>query len=64
MDYVAIALYVIACHLIAQYIGKKRKIGYGKSVLISVLFSPIIGLICTLLSKKIEKQKITESSLG
>jgi len=43
MEYVIIALYVIASHLIAQYIGRKRKIGYGKSVLISVLFSPVIG---------------------
>jgi Na+-driven multidrug efflux pump len=54
MEYVIIALYVIASHLIARYIGRKRKIGYGKSVLISVLFSPVIGLICTLSSKKID----------
>jgi Na+-driven multidrug efflux pump len=54
-----IVLYIVLTHLVAQYIGTKRKIGYGKSVLISVLFSPIIGLICTLLSKKIKKQETT-----
>lgn len=46
-------LYIIFTHLIAQYIGRKRKIGYGKSVLCSILFSPVIGLIVTLLSKPV-----------
>jgi len=49
-----IILYFALTHLIAQYIGTKRKIGYGKSVLWSILFSPIIGLIITLLSKPVE----------
>jgi Na+-driven multidrug efflux pump len=61
---IIIVLYVVLTHLIAQYIGRKRKIGYGKTVLISVLFSPIAGLICTFLSKKIEEQEIAESGLG
>lgn len=47
-------LYLISTHLIAQYIGRRRKIGYGKSVLWSILFSPIVGLIVTLLSKPVE----------
>jgi Na+-driven multidrug efflux pump len=51
---IEIVFYIIITHLIAHYIGRKRKIGYGKSVFISVLLSPIIGLICTLLSKKTE----------
>lgn len=58
MNYVwilIIVLYIVLAHLIAQYIGKKRAIGYGKSILVSVLFSPIIGLIVTSLSRKIEK---------
>lgn len=46
-------LYIILTHLIARFIGSKRKIGYGKSVFWSVLFSPAIGLIITLLSKPI-----------
>jgi Na+-driven multidrug efflux pump len=51
-----IAIYIVMTHLIAQYIGTKRKIGYGKSILWSILFSPIIGLIITLLSKPIDKK--------
>jgi Na+-driven multidrug efflux pump len=51
-----IILYIALTHLIAQYIGTKRKIGYGQSVLWSILFSPIIGLIATLLSKPIEEK--------
>ncbi len=51
-----IALYFVLTHLIAQYIGTKRKIGYGKSILWSILFSPVIGFIITKLSKPIEQQ--------
>jgi Na+-driven multidrug efflux pump len=51
-----IAIYIVLTHLIAQYIGTKRKIGYGKSILCSVLFSPVIGLIVSLASEKIEKK--------
>jgi len=51
-----IAVYITLAHIIAQYIGTKRKIGYGKSILFSILFSPVIGLIVTLASKKIENK--------
>ncbi len=50
-----IMLYLALTHLIAQYIGTKRKIGYGKSILCSILLSPVIGFIITSLSKPIEK---------
>jgi len=50
-----IVLYLALTHLIAQYIGTKRKIGYGKSILCSILLSPVIGFIITSLSKPIEK---------
>ena len=53
---IVIVLYVIFAHLIAQNFGTKRKIGYGKSILWSILLSPIIGLLITLSSKPIEKQ--------
>jgi len=59
MDYiwiVIILLYIALSHVIAQYIGTKRRIGYGKSILWSVLFSPIIGFIVTILSKQTDKQ--------
>ena len=48
------ALYVVLTQLIAQYIGRKRRIGYGKSVLWSILFSPVVGLFVTLLSKPVK----------
>ena len=41
-------------HWIAEYIGRKRKIGYGQSVFYSVMLTPILGLFITLLSKKIK----------
>jgi Na+-driven multidrug efflux pump len=59
MNYIlilTIVVYIALTHLIAQYIGTKRKIGYGQSVLWSIVFSPIIGLIITLLSKPLEKE--------
>ena len=59
MDYVWIAIivmYILLTHLIAQHIGAKREIGYGKSVFWSILFSPLIGLIITKMSKPINKQ--------
>jgi Na+-driven multidrug efflux pump len=51
-----IALYIILTHLIAQYIGAERKIGYRKSVLWSILLTPIIGFIIAKMSKPIDKQ--------
>ena len=59
MDYIWIAIIVVfsvLTHLIAKYIGAKREIGYGKSVFWSILFSPIIGLIITKMSKPIDVQ--------
>jgi len=52
---IIIVLYIILTHLIAQYIGTKREIGYGKSILWSILLSPIIGFVITILSKKTDK---------
>jgi len=59
MDYIWIAIivvYIVLTHLIANHIGAKRKIGYGKSVFWSIVLTPVIGLIITLLSKKLDKQ--------
>jgi len=53
---IIIALYIVLTHLIAQYIGAKHEIGYGKSVFWSILFGPIIGFIITRLSKQADKQ--------
>lgn len=53
---IIITLYIVLTHLIGQYFGTKREIGYGKSVFWSILFSPIIGFIITILSKQTAKQ--------
>ncbi len=53
---IIIALYIVLTHLVAQYIGAKREIGYGKSVFWSILLTPIIGFIITILSKQTAKQ--------
>jgi len=47
---VLIAIDIVLIHLVAHYVGKKRRIGYGKTVFWSVLFSPLIGLIIASLS--------------
>ena len=59
MEYIWIAItvvYIVLTHLIAKHIGAKREIGYGKSVFWSMVFTPIIGLIITKMSKPITVQ--------
>ncbi len=58
MNYTWIAIiiiYIVLTHLIAQYIGAKREIGYGKSVFWSILLSPLIGFFISNMSNSIEK---------
>ena len=59
MEYIWIAItvvYIVLTHLIAKNIGEKREIGYGKSILWSMVFTPIIGLIITKMSQQIDVQ--------
>lgn len=49
-------LYFALTHVIAQYIGTKREIGYGKSVWWSIMLTPIIGYIRTILSRPIDNK--------
>ncbi len=51
---IALSFYILTTHLIAKSIGEKREIGYGKSVLWCLLFTPILGIIIVLLSDKKE----------
>ncbi len=54
-QYMVIALLlmnVFFAHVVAEQIGRKRRIGYGKSVFWSILFSPIIGFFITVASPK------------
>jgi len=53
---IIILLYIVLTHLIAKYFGAKREIGYGGSIFWSILLSPIIGFIITILSKQTDKQ--------
>ena len=53
---IIILLYIVLTHLIAKYIGTKREIGYGMSIFWSILLSPIIGFMITILSKKTDQQ--------
>jgi len=50
-----IVLYIVFTHLIARYIGEKRKCGYTRSVFWSLSFTPIIGFIITRMSKLTDK---------
>lgn len=45
-------IWVAMCFLVAT-LGKKRKIGFGWSLAFCLLCSPFIGLVITLLSKRL-----------
>jgi uncharacterized membrane protein len=45
-------LYLVFAFLIAHFLGRKRKIGFGWSFFFSIFPNPIVGLIITLLSRK------------
>jgi hypothetical protein len=44
--------YLILSFLIAKFIGSNRTIGFTGSLIVCIIFSPVFGLIITLLSKK------------
>lgn len=48
---IPLILLLIIASLVAL-LGKDRKIGYGWSLFFCIIFSPIIGLIIILLSKR------------
>ena len=47
----AIIIWIILSLVFAS-LGKTRKIGFGRALLICLLFSPLIGLIVVLISEK------------
>jgi len=53
----AIVLYFALTHVIALYVGKPRRIGYGRTVFWSILLSPLGGWIIALTSPRIESGK-------
>jgi hypothetical protein len=49
---VGLIVNVFLSFLIAEYLGSKRNIGFGWSLFFCLFFSPLLGLIITLLSRK------------
>lgn len=59
MNYVwiiTVVLFFLLTHLIAEQIGSYRKIGYGKTILWSLLLTPIIAFFIAISSPKIDNQ--------
>lgn len=46
-------VYVFICYLIAKE-GAKRKIGFNTSLVLSLIISPLIGGIVTMMSAKVK----------
>ena len=53
----------IILSFVVGFIGNDRKIGFGGAFFISLIFSPLIGLIFTLISKTNAEEKYRESVL-
>lgn len=56
MNYVwiiTVVLFFLLTHLVAEKIGDKREIGYGKTVLWSLMLTPIIAFFIAISSPKI-----------
>lgn len=49
--------------LVVGFIGSSRKIGFGLSFFLSLILSPLIGLIITLVSKNKEEEKYKQEVL-
>jgi len=53
----------IVLSIVIGIVGSKRKIGFAGAFFLSLLLSPLIGLIFTLTSKDIEDEKYKEELL-
>lgn len=49
---VTVILFFALTHLVAEKVGKKREIGYGKTVLWSLLLTPIIAFLLLFQARK------------
>ncbi len=54
MEYV---IFWICCAILVGIVGKERKIGFVMAFFWSIILSPLIGLVITLLSDKIKKDE-------
>ena len=48
---------IMVCFAIAYFIGGERKIGFGWSLAACIFLSPVIGLIITLCSEKLDPRE-------
>lgn len=55
--FLGLLIYLLIAYLIAHYLGRERKIGFAWSFFFSIFPNPIVGLIITLLSRKIFDEK-------
>jgi hypothetical protein len=53
----------IVLSIVIGIVGSNRKIGFGGAFFISLILSPLIGLIFTLTSKNLEEEKYKEELL-
>ena len=53
---VTVILFFALTHLVVEKVGKNREIGYGKTVLWSLLLTPIIAFFIAISSPKLNKQ--------
>lgn len=51
---------LLSLWIIPMYLGTKRKIGYVWSMLACLFLTPIIGLIITLISPKLDEEQSKE----
>ena len=52
-----IVLYILSTDFIARFIGRKRQIGYGRSIFWCLFLTPILAFPIVLLSKKLNDKK-------
>lgn len=50
----------IVLSLMAAFIGQERKIGFSKTLLLSIILSPLIGIIVALASQRKSEAEVNE----
>ncbi len=55
MNIIAWILYGLGTYLVAEYLGKQRKIGYGQSLFWCLLLTPMLGVWIVLISPRIKE---------
>lgn len=51
---------VVIISVLIALLGKNRSIGFGWSLLLCLFLSPLVGLIITLCSKRVNKKEFRE----